>query len=114
MKKIEFLNNNGYRYENPTDDKYILLGHFIGQSRSVEDIQETINMLEAVKSGNKTWEEVIKPYNDIFLQIGYDSGYFKCNKNTAYFISDQKQYTTFEMPLNEVIDLLEEWKVFMG
>lgn len=41
-------------------------------------------------------------------------GDFKCDKETAYFIADEKDYQDLQMPLQEVIDLMKEWKVFMS
>ena len=115
MKKIEFINDPIFgRHEHVTDNKFGLLGLFIGMFRYPSNIQEIIDMLEEVKSGNKTWEEV----NDgsMYLQVGYDSGDLKCDRNTAYFISDARPETepSMEMPLQELIDLMKEWKAFMS
>lgn len=86
-----------------TDEKYILLSLFVGQFRFPDNIQEIIDILESVRSGSKTWLEA----NDdlMFMQIGYDSGDFKCDKDTAYFIADNSTYQNMEMPLHEVIDI---------
>lgn len=50
----------------------------------------------------------------MFLQIN-DAGDFKCDKETAYFIADSSgSYQNLEMPLQEVIDLMKDWKIFMS
>lgn len=112
MDKVEFkVIDNDYQIVKSTDDKYILLSLFIGKFRESDNIQEIIDLLEDVKNENKTWNEAVEPYG-MFLPIGYDSGHFKCNKDMAYFISDQQEYQNMEMPLQELIDLMKDWKVF--
>lgn len=92
------------------DDKYLLLSLFIGQFRFRDNIQEIIDLLESVRNGSKTWLEA----NDglMFMQIGYMCGDLRCDKDIAYFIADQKEYQNLEMPLQELIDLMKEWKAF--
>lgn len=120
MNKINFKTNSlldGKEIAGPiaTDDKYLLLSLFVGQFRFPDNIQEIIDLLESVRSGNKTWLEA----NDdlMFMQIGYMCGDFKCDKDMAYFIADNHNSTSYqnlEMPLQEVIDLMKDWKIFMG
>lgn len=115
MDKVKFINDPKFgKHEGVTDDKYNLLGLFIGQFRFPDNIQEIIDLLESVRNESKTWKEAIEPYDEMFLYVGYDCGHLKCDKNTAYFIADQKDYQNLEMPLQEVIDLMKEWKIFMS
>lgn len=113
MGKVEFKKvDTDFRVVKSTDTKYLLLSLFIGQYRFPDNIQEIIDMLQPVKNGSKTWKEIIDPW--MFLQIN-DAGDFKCDKETAYFIADSStSYQNLEMPLQEVIDLMKDWKVFMS
>ena len=116
MDKVKFIdkgyNNEDIKAVKSTDSKYLLLSYFIGQFRFSDNIQEIIDLLESVRNDSKTWLEA----NDdlMFMQIGYMCGDFKCDKETAYFIADEKDYQDLQMPLQEVIDLMKEWKVFMS
>lgn len=115
MKKVEFIKDEKFgRHEKPADIKYTLLALFIGQYRFPDNIQEIIDMLEEVRNGNRTWAEIIAPV--MFLPIGYDSGDFKCDKETAYFISNARPETepNMQIPLQELIDIMKEWKIFMS
>lgn len=113
MGKIEFKKVDvDFRVVKATDNKYLLLSLFIGQYRFPDNIQEIIDMLKFVKNGSKTWKEIIDPW--MFLQIN-DAGDFKCDKEKAYFIADSSTpFQNLEMPLQELIHLLEDWKAFMS
>ncbi|MCX8533513.1 hypothetical protein [Chryseobacterium luquanense] len=112
MSKVEFkIVDNDFQVVKSTNDKYLLLSLFIGQFRFRDNIQEIIDLLESVRNESKTWLEA----NDdlMFMQIGYMCGDFKCNKDTAYFIADNStSYQDLEMPLQEVINLMKDWKAF--
>jgi hypothetical protein len=111
MSKVEFkIVSKDLQVARSTDDKYLLLSLFIEQFRFRDNIQEIIDMLESVRHGKKTWSEAND--NLMFLQIGYDCGGFKCNKDTAYFIADNSIYQDLQMSLQEVIDIMKEWKRF--
>ncbi len=113
MKKIKFINHKivGKLVE-PTDKGYMLLSYFLGDRPYSDDVQRIVDELTIVKSGKQTFEEVFEKYATI--TIGYNSGEFECDKDKAYFISNnEKAQASFDMPLQELIDLLNEWKTFL-
>lgn len=113
MKKIKFVNDPEFgKHEEVTDSKYVLLGLFIGKYYFPKNIQQMIDLLESVNNGIKTWEEAIEPYADDTLEIGYGNGELDVEENTAYFVSKNEE-ECFDMPLQELIDLMKEWKIFM-
>jgi len=112
-KKIEFFIHPEIGKENkPTNDKYLLLSYFLADSRYPDHIERRINELKLVQSGEKTFEEVFEIYATIV--IGWNEGEFECDKDTAYFISRLPDHASMEMPMQELIELLEEWKAFMS
>lgn len=114
MKKIEFyIHPIIGKEQKPTEDKFILLHYFLADFRYPNDIEGLINELETVQSGEKTFEEVFNaPYGG-GIPIGVTAGEFECDKDTAYFISNHPdKEPSIEMPLQELIDLLREWKAF--
>lgn len=118
MNKINFKTKSlldGEEITGPiaTDDKYILLSLFVGQFRFLDDIQEVIDDLENVKSGAKTWEEIIAPLGNNW-DIAYGNGNLDIENDTAYFLAEDKANQSFKMPLQELIDLMKDWKVFMS
>ncbi|KIC61646.1 hypothetical protein [Chryseobacterium taiwanense] len=114
MKKIEFKKiDDGFRTVHPNDPKFILLSLFIGKYRFPKNIQQIIDLLESVNDNSKTWEEAIEPYSDDTLDIGYGSGELDIQENTAYFFSKNDE-ESFDMPLQELIDVMKEWKGFMS
>ena len=114
MKKIKFYVHPKIGKENEsTNDKYILLSYFLSDRRSIKYIDITIEELETIASGEKTFEEVYDP--SFVIDVGYGAGEFECNKDTAYFISNNPESEpNIEMPLQELIDLLKEWKTFLS
>ncbi|WP_155845868.1 hypothetical protein [Chryseobacterium gregarium] len=57
MNRVEFkIVDVDFRVVKSTNDKYLLLGLFIGQYRFPDNIQEIIDMLQPVKDGIKTWK----------------------------------------------------------
>lgn len=114
MEKIEFTTSNGVRTVRAKDDKYIMLSYYLAQRSSPKLIERIIAELESVKSGEKTFQEVFEePYG--IISIGISAGEFECDKDTAYFISNNPQIEpSIEMPLTELVELLKEWKTFMS
>lgn len=118
MDKINFKTNSlldGKEIVGPiaTDDKYILLSLFVGQFRFLDDIQEVIDDLENVKNGVKTWDVIIAPLGNNW-DIGYGNGSLDVETNVAYFLTGNKYNQSFQMLLQELIDLMKDWKVFMA
>lgn len=116
MKKIEFkvLPKYGDRLAEPTDDKYMLLMYYLSERNDLETIDRIISELETVQSGEKTFEEV---FTDVYgiIAISWNVGEFECDKETAYFISNHPDSEpSIEMPLQELIDLLKEWRAFLS
>ncbi|KQR95191.1 hypothetical protein ASG01_04890 [Chryseobacterium sp. Leaf180] len=117
MDKVIFsskgLNNEDIKAVKSTDDKYILLSHFVGQFRFIDDIQEVLDDLENVKNGAKSWEEIIAPLGNNW-DIGYGNGSLDIENNVVYFLAGNKYNQSFKMPLQELIDLMNDWKTFMS
>ncbi|AZA52910.1 hypothetical protein [Chryseobacterium sp. G0201] len=117
MEKVKFinkgLNNEDIKAVKSVDDKYILLSHFVGQFRFLDDIQEVIDDLENVKNEVKTWDEIIAPLGNNW-DIGYGNGSLDVESNVAYFLTGNKYNQSFQMPLQELIDLMKDWKAFMA
>ena len=115
MKKVEFLTlpKYGDRVVKSSNDKYILLSYFLSDRRSIKYIDITIEELETIASGDKTFEEIYDP--EMAIDISFSAGEFECDKDTAYFISNNPESEpNIEMPLQELIDLLKEWKAFLS
>lgn len=96
-----------------TDKKYQLLYYFFVERNSIDDLERWSRELGIVQSGEQTFEELFEEkYGTI--AVGYSSGEFECDKDKAYFISNnEKSHASFDMPLQELIDLLNEWKTFL-
>ncbi len=114
-KKIEFKNidNEGITVVAPTSDQYILLAYFIGKYRFKGEFEEIIPRLESIRSGQKTFDQV-QPSN-VLWSFGNASGYFECDKDTAYLepLDADSEFQRVVLPLQEVIDLFREWKRFL-
>lgn len=114
MKKVNFyLDKMGVKSVEQTDNKYILLMYYMSERNDVPTITRIISELETVQSGEKTFEEV---FTDVYgtIAISWSAGEFECNKDTAYFISNNPDSEpSLEMPLQELIDLMKEWKAFL-
>ncbi|KQR93856.1 hypothetical protein ASG01_08330 [Chryseobacterium sp. Leaf180] len=117
MDKVKFiskgLNNEDIKAVKSTEDKYILLSLFVGQFRFLDNIQEVIDDLENVKNGIKTWEEIIAPLGNNW-DIGYGNGSLDVENDIAYFLANDETNQSFKMPLQELIDLMKDWKIFMS
>jgi hypothetical protein len=114
MKKVDFVNHKlAGRVVKSTSDSYMLLSYFVGEHRFTIDTQETIEMLEIVQRGEKTWEELCKPYGS--YQLGYIWGTLDVEDGEVMIFPDKEgQYEPVYMPIQELIDIMKEWKVFMS
>ncbi|KQT26170.1 hypothetical protein ASG22_05735 [Chryseobacterium sp. Leaf405] len=116
MKKVIFinkgLNNEDIKAVKCVDDKYMLLSYFVGQFRFLDDIQEVIDDLENVKNGLQTWGDIIYPLGNNW-DIGYGNGSLDVENNVAYFLTGNKYNKSFKIPIQEFIDIMKDWKVFM-
>jgi hypothetical protein len=113
MKKVIFYTDiMGVLRVKAVNNNYILLSYFIGEHPSPDNVQILIDDFKIVQSGEKTFEEVFEEkYGTI--AISYDAGEMECDKDTVYFISNHPELEpSLEMPLQELIDLLVEWKAF--
>jgi hypothetical protein len=113
MKKVIFyVDIMGVQDVRPSDNKYILLSYFIGEHPSPDNVQILIEDFKTVQSGEKTFEEVFEEkYGTIAVSV--TAGEMECDKDTVYFISNHPELEpSLEMPLQELIDLLVEWKAF--
>lgn len=116
MKKIEFLrineNKNRLSLANPVEEKYNLLSFFIESNRHPDFIQtDIIEPLEQILKDEKTFEEIQEGYAvwtfaDDYCELDVDG-------KTAYFINGRNIEQNLELPLQEVVDYLKEWKTFL-
>lgn len=116
MKKIIFggkdLLGRDTKDNYPTDSKYMLLSYFIDDTRY--SINEDISRLESVYKGEKTFEEILD-HPQVAWDFGEGSGYIECDQKTASLISFYpNSLPSMELPLKELIDILYEWKTFLG
>lgn len=109
MNKLEFDKEVGMARANEQEN--VLLGFFVSSVKY--SITETITELESIEKGEKTFEEIMDGYAD--WTFGNNEGEFTCDKEKAYFegIGEMK-YPNIEMPLKELIEILHEWKSFLG
>ncbi len=91
------------------NDNDTLLAFFISDTRY--NVNKVINDLETVASGTRTFDEVRQDYAP--WTFANESGELVCNKETARFIGLDPIYSDIEMPLQELIDILYEWKAFI-
>lgn len=96
------------------NDKCAMLSYFINDYHTSYDLPKIINDLKQVASGEKTFDE-IRQHPQVLWSFGEGSGVFECDKDTAYFESEHPDTEpSMEMPLQELIDILERWKDFLG
>lgn len=114
MRKIKFNIHPIVGKENePTDNNYMLLSYYLDQRKDKRTLETDISELEIVQSGEKTFEEVFEA-DKFIVDIGFGAGEFECDKDTAYFISNNPDSEpSIEMPLQELIDTLKEWHSFL-
>jgi hypothetical protein len=114
MKKIEFIIHPKVGKQCITrDDNYVLLSYYLSERKDKENLEIEISNLELVKSGEKSFEAVYDA-DSFIISIGYSAGEFECDKDTAYFISNNPESEpSIEMPLQELIDLLKKWHSFL-
>lgn len=114
MKRIKFGDTDvlGRRVYEPIaiNEKDDLLAFFISDTK--HNINETIKDLESVYKGDKSFEEIMEDYAG--WAFGSGSGTFECDQKTAYFTSEVSNLSSMQMPLKELIDILYEWKAFLG
>jgi hypothetical protein len=110
MKKIEFIKlSTGVPVTKPVSDQFMLLAYFLDGFTYPPHTQEVIETIESVRSGEKTFDEISR---DVSWGFAEGAGFFECNKDSAYFEPFEGGFPRIEMPLQEVIDLLKEWKQF--
>ena len=108
-KRLKFEKQVGWAVG--IEDKDALLGYFVSDTKY--SINKVINNLEQIAKGEKTFEEIMQDSFD--WTFGSGSGTFECDKSTAYFIADEDtDLPSMEMPLKELIELLYDWKTFLG
>ena len=109
-KFIEFYKNVGLT--KPLDNKHILLSYFTDDTKY--NVTEVVADLELVQKGIKTFEEVLD-HPQVAWSFGEGSGVLECDKETAHFIADENSnLPSMQMPLKELIEILCEWKAFLG
>ncbi len=113
MKKLEFIENKKYndKAATPTEDKYMLLFYFVDGYREYV-LDDIIFDLDDVQKGVKTFAEIQEP--NACWSFGNGAGYLEADKDVAHFIAWDATHESFDMPLLELVDLLKEWKVFLG
>jgi len=97
-----------------TSRHYILLMYYLSERNDIPALANTIAELETVHNGAKTFEEV---FTDVYgiITINWNAGEFECDKDKAYFISNNPDSEpSLEMSLEELIGLMKEWKVFLS
>ena len=93
-------------------DNEVLLGYFVDNTKY--NVQETIQKLEQVYKGEKTFVEILE-HPQVAWDFGEGSGIFECDKDTAYFIADDdSSLPNMQMPLQELINILYDWKAFLS
>ena len=114
MKKIEFIIHPKVGKQcKSKEDKYILLSYYLSERKHRQDLENEITKLKIVKTGDKSFEEVFQT-DSFVIPIGYSAGEFECDKDTAYFISNNPDdEPSIEMPLQELIAVLKEWHTFL-
>ena len=117
MKKLEFYNletgKNQYLSEiRVLDNDYMILSDFLISNRFLHHIQtDIIEPLEEIIEGNKTFQEIQDPNAAWNFADGYCE--FEVEGKTAYFTHHKGWEPNLEMPLQEVVDYLKEWKAFL-
>ncbi|WGH74770.1 hypothetical protein P8625_11845 [Tenacibaculum tangerinum] len=117
MKKIEFSRDNGTAWVKINDDKFRLIFHFLNDFQHnfpyLQD--ETIENLELVLSGEKTFDDIQDPEVYWSFGSGLGLGYFEVEGTTAYFEPDKEltDAPRIVMPLEEFINILKEWRAFL-
>ena len=116
VKKIDFIEIKEYQDKvvKSAEDRFILLAYFVGDYNTAYDLPDIISDLKQVANGEKTFDE-IRQHPQVLWSFGEGSGIFTCDKDTAYFESEHPDSEpSMELPLQELIDILERWKDFLG
>ena len=116
MEKISFttkslLDNSEIVGPVALDDKYLLLSYFIGHYRFKQDLDNNINRLDEILKGEKTFSDIQDPNVAWDFADGYCE--FEVEGTTAYFTNHRNSNENIEMPLQEVVDYLKEWRAFL-
>ncbi len=114
MNKIEFyvLENWG-KVNRAKNSEYMLLSYFLDDIKNYFPYQqdETIENLERVLNGDKTFADIQDP--EVYWSYGEGSGYFEIEGTTAYFEPDLSDAPRIVMPLEEVVEIVERWIAFL-
>lgn len=119
MKKVIFkeIPNYGDKVNEPSDDRFMLISYFLDdfQRYFPHTQDETIENLESVLSGEKTFDEIQDPQIAWSYGGGLGIGYFEVEEKTAYFEPDPELTNAprIVMPLEEVIEILKDWRTFL-
>jgi hypothetical protein len=113
MEKIKFIENKKYNDKGaiPTEDRFTLLSYFVDGYRE-EVLNDVIADLNDLLKGVKTFDEIQEPNG--YWTFGNGAGYLEADKDVAHFIAWDETHQSFDMPLQELIDLLKEWEAFLG
>ena len=96
----------------PVKEEYMLLSYFIDDIKY--DIKEVIGELEMVQKGERNFEDFLDDSEGWTIADGL-GGIFTCKQKTAYFTANQdSRLSSMQMPLKELIEILYEWKAFLG
>jgi len=114
MKKIEFYTHPVVgKVNKPTSDKYIMLSYFLSDLSDIKTIEDTVSEIKLVQNNQKTFEQV---FTDRYctISIGVTAGTFECDEANVYLISNNPDLEpSLTLPLQEFINILEEWKNFL-
>lgn len=115
MKRIKFVDTEIFDHVAKDaiviEDKDLLLAFFVSETK--HNLGEVISELESIQNGEKTFEEIMEDYAD--WTFWNNEGEFTCDKDTAYFEGiGESKYPSMEIPLKELIEILKEWKTFIG
>ncbi|WGH74764.1 hypothetical protein P8625_11815 [Tenacibaculum tangerinum] len=118
MEKLKFIKTKtGSNWVQPKNINYLLLSEFLGDyGRHFPSQQdETIENLELVLSGEKTFDDIQDPEVYWSFGGGLGLGYFEVEGTTAYFEPDKEltDAPRIVMPLEEFINILKEWRAFL-
>lgn len=107
MISIKFISEVGWAVTEKRE--HILVGYFIDDTKY--GVLEILELLEKIRAKEITFEDVEVEYN---WNIGSGSGEFSCDSETAYFTSYVDSISSCEISLQELIDILYKWKLFLG
>ncbi|WP_460220379.1 hypothetical protein [Psychroserpens sp. MEBiC05023] len=113
MNKLKFKKTEtGNSWVESNEDKYLLLGYFIGDYSNSSYIQSNIiEPLEKILKDEKSFGEIMEG----FAEWDFDDGHciLEVEEKTAYFVNERDSSQNLEMPLEEVVSYLKKWKSFL-